>query len=377
MNTSPHAVARSPIVRSAFTLAELLVVVAIIGILIGLLIPVVKHVRIAAYNADTSNELNQIASAINSYYTTFHAYPGPFSDDQIDDNLPSGFQVDFYAANSASAVTLNTSPSGVSGGPNITGSQNLVLGLLGGLRYIGTNPSPYVTFVPQEVGLGPMNLTSAGQRYTPFMPLNSGTTSFLSSYVNNAVNAVAPGTAEPNVTRTADAAGTMAADSPIPVFVDRYPSPGPLPILYLRARTDARGIICDGVLTDPTTSQTAIYQYDIRPIMPYTNTNLGLKTGTTHDLVPNSSSVASGSPAGSSTITFLNTSIAKAGVYSSPDAGPYFANPSIPPTQNDNDQDYNATGTPRSKNAFILISAGPDGIYGTADDITSFGDVSP
>ena len=33
----------------------------------------------------------------------------------------------------------------------------------------------------------------------------------------------------------------------------------------------------------------------------------------------------------------------------------------------------NKEGQPRQKNRFILISAGPDRVYGTADDITSFG----
>jgi hypothetical protein len=57
-------------------------------------------------------------------------------------------------------------------------------------------------------------------------------------------------------------------------------------------------------------------------------------------------------------------------------AGPYFANGSIPPTNTTNDATVNYSGRPRAVDQFILISAGPDGIYGTADDITSFGDVS-
>jgi hypothetical protein len=43
---------------------------------------------------------------------------------------------------------------------------------------------------------------------------------------------------------------------------------------------------------------------------------------------------------------------------------------SIPPTG-----DLQTTGTPRAKDGYILISAGADGMYGTLDDITSFGDV--
>jgi hypothetical protein len=49
----------------------------------------------------------------------------------------------------------------------------------------------------------------------------------------------------------------------------------------------------------------------------------------------------------------------------------FMAQSVVPPTGTD----ANATGTPRAKDGYILISAGPDGYYGTLDDITSFGDV--
>jgi hypothetical protein len=61
-------------------------------------------------------------------------------------------------------------------------------------------------------------------------------------------------------------------------------------------------------------------------------------------------------------------------------AGQYFMNLSIQPTNQTSTPtcDYiNATGTPRAKDEFILISAGKDRTYGTSDDITSFGDVEP
>src|SRR5579872_337653 len=67
----------------AFTLIELLVVIGMIAILVGILFPVIHKVRYAAYNADTQNEISQISNACSSYYTTYHAYTGPFSNDDI------------------------------------------------------------------------------------------------------------------------------------------------------------------------------------------------------------------------------------------------------------------------------------------------------
>ena len=48
----------------------------------------------------------------------------------------------------------------------------------------------------------------------------------------------------------------------------------------------------------------------------------------------------------------------------------YLRDPNTPALQSDNvTATTNATAHPRQKDGFILISAGPDGIYGTADDI--------
>ncbi|MFN2508907.1 MAG: type II secretion system protein, partial [Chthoniobacterales bacterium] len=73
-----------------FTLIELLVVISIIAVLIGLAFPAYQGVQNAARKTQAKNDLVQIVTAVNAFYTEYGKYPTNAADDAAAKLGPGG-----------------------------------------------------------------------------------------------------------------------------------------------------------------------------------------------------------------------------------------------------------------------------------------------
>jgi prepilin-type N-terminal cleavage/methylation domain-containing protein len=306
--------------RGGFSLVELLVAIGIIVILVSILVPTVSRVRQTAYATDSQAQLSQLAAAIERYHADFRAYPGPIPDAAIGPSrIASGAFVN---------VTTTTNNRGV------TAAENLVLGLLGGMTI---NSSGNPVFLIDNVGNGPLNLNVANPKR-------------FNSYADKAN--LSNGFYLPNDGNTAF--GSL--DTEIPEFVDRFPDP--MPVLYLRAGRSA-SIGTTDADNPVVTNGSRAGAYDLADIFAYTAS----ATGTGKDL--SAGETRGGAPAdqhGLQSVLIANTTLdarIPAGAYA------YLLNPSAGA----------GVRAPKQKDAYILISAGRDRVYGTRDDLTNFGTV--
>lgn len=74
--------------RVAFTLIELLTVLAIIGVLLGILLPAVQQARETARRSECARKIHQIALALHSFESNFDSIPA-VSTHQTQTNTPS------------------------------------------------------------------------------------------------------------------------------------------------------------------------------------------------------------------------------------------------------------------------------------------------
>ena len=95
--------------RAAFTLIELLVVISIIAVLMGLAFPAFQGVQNAAKKTQAKNDLVQIVTAVNAFYTEYGRYPTTATGDAASTvgGLSSSNKILFDELRGLSASTLN------------------------------------------------------------------------------------------------------------------------------------------------------------------------------------------------------------------------------------------------------------------------------
>ncbi|MCE9553918.1 MAG: DUF1559 domain-containing protein [Planctomycetes bacterium] len=79
-------------IRGAFTLVEMLIVIAIIGVLIGLLLPAIQSARESARKTVCANNLKQIGLGLHIQAASHESFPAGFTSKLEDPNwvMPAG-----------------------------------------------------------------------------------------------------------------------------------------------------------------------------------------------------------------------------------------------------------------------------------------------
>jgi prepilin-type N-terminal cleavage/methylation domain-containing protein len=340
MSSSVYSVVNSR--RRAFTLIELLVVVAIIAILIGIILPALNHIRQQAQGAATSEELSNLASACESYYTAFNAYPGPYSEADIAGSGGVG-KVTYGALNVNSATTSAT-------GTILTGTQSMLIGLMGTLyttfAQIPANTS-YVTvsdngvisgYVTATLGSGPIDYSTGGASGAPKQAYYFPPKGLI---LTKAINGITP------------ALGTL---------YDSYPDG--LPVLYYRKNPGLPGPTGYPVSQNSTTAPTPAAYYLDSNYLYTTATSITASDGVLYS--QNNSTISSSyndSGGATNPVSYFAGVVFNSNLVAQPSNTPNVgtwdpsASPVSPPTW-PNTQGYPVQG------GFVLISAGSDHVYG-------------
>jgi prepilin-type N-terminal cleavage/methylation domain-containing protein len=370
-----------------FTLIELMVVIGIISILIAVTVVVVAKVQSSARGASTQAQLTTIGNAIQQYYADFHAYPGPLANNQLGGFNQIGGPITpgiLDPAGSGAFLTLQyydpvaksvANFPGTSETQHITGAENLVLGLLGGLQLQAGTPIQFVYNPAAIFSDVPTNSTPSAQGA---LSLNYTRPKRTPAYLQ-----VRPGDiSHPNIGTSngqfTDEAGRAATDSIIPEFVDQYSDA--LPILYLRANAGGTAILSVGggaaaggaQLTDSTGANVTA-QYDLAQVLDYTTSMIGTNAVKTNLKAHGLEGLGTDAPM---TDAIANPATSSAAINTN-DGLAYFKDPSNPGTSNTPNITNHTQGNARQKDGYILISPGPDRIYGTADDIIYPGSLQP
>ncbi len=138
---------------SGFTLLELLVVIAIITVLAGLLFPAFQAVQNSAKKTQAKNDLTQIVTAVNAFYTEYGKYPTSGTTDATATYGPAGSNTNDLLLNElrAKSIILNTRQIVFISPPDVKDPANPRSGIGTGTGTIGQYYDPWGTPYNTEI----------------------------------------------------------------------------------------------------------------------------------------------------------------------------------------------------------------------------------
>ncbi len=327
-----------------FTLVELLAVIAIIALLVGILIPAVSKVKEQARKTSTNATLATLDTGIAGYR----------AENRLGGGLPPSAS-DRGGASPTYQVKSPYSRLGITGDMRMAGAGLLVWALAGadlqgtpGFRTL-SGSSEWSTVTGSDPGEA-YELDNNGQpkvaRSGPYVDVDKIATS---SFQEASQSFEIPAETEARAALNQPLSGNNGRK--YPMFLDAFG----FPILYFRA--DPAGVgMADVTPPSGTSPPRGIYHLaDNYPLLDNSSSNTrlvllshGLDHNMTDDGAPWYSTGGSGPNPGGRPLP--------EGSF-----GFYIRNKSV-----------NARWLPHNKDSYLLISPGPDGRYGTSDDITNF-----
>lgn len=159
----------APTNDNAFTLIELPTVISIIVILMGLLLPAFKGVQDQAKRTQVKDDLTQIVTAVNAYYTEYGKYPVDVPTGNTTDaffgtgTTPTGDSS--YGTNDKLMDVLRNNTSSTNTSANVCPGQNLVT-CLNGRGIVFVAPPNVKDGANPRSGIG--TTSSTGQYFDPW-----------------------------------------------------------------------------------------------------------------------------------------------------------------------------------------------------------------